>query len=366
MSIIDSINEKYGRKVVFTPSNAPHRPKYRIPFTSLTLNRLTGGGVLVPRITHLYGPSSIYKSTGIYDLIGNAQKMRDSVPAADIGKAKRIALIDTEQSFTERYLKTCGVDVNDDKFHIIDSFKTGDELVDITVDLFKSGEFMLVCLDSLTTILSSREDETPMEDLIKLPGWRGKFTSSMFAKIHAANQGCTAMVFANQIRDDIGTQMNRALSGKKGYSPTGGNAPKFYSSDVIELSQQTQETEAKYAKVIAPHGHVDRRPFTGNIISARIEKTRSSGQENMEMFFRYIPATSRIDRETEAMVLAQIDGIITNKGAFYYYQLPGMKEPERLAQGKENLRIKLVKDRNLFEKIAEAVEKKSREIGSFA
>lgn len=365
MSIIDSINEKYGRKVIYRTSDAPHRPKFRIPFSSMTLNRLTGGGVLVPRITHLYGPSSIYKSTGIYDLIGNAQRIRDDIPKKDIGNAKRIALIDTEQSYSERYLEQCGVDINDPMFHIIDEFDNGDELVDIMVDLFKSREFMLICLDSLTTVLSAREDETQMNELIKLPGWRGKFTSNMFAKIHAANRGTTAMVFANQIRDDIGTQMSRVLSNKKGYSPTGGNAPKFYSTDIIELSQQTQETEAKYAKMIAPHGYVDRRPFTGNIISARIEKTRSSGQENMEMFFRYIPSTARVDKESEAIVLGMIDGIITNRGAFYYYQLPGMKEPERLAQGRDNLRSKLAEDQKLFESIMAAIEEKSRQIGAF-
>lgn len=361
--LIEEINKKAGGKVMFRPGDAPHRPKFRIPFSSPTLNRLTGGGILVPRITHLYGPPSVYKSTGIYDLIANAQQVRESTPSKLIGKAKHVALIDTEQSFSEQYLKKCGIDVNDPQFVIVDSFKSADHLVDIMVDMFKTGEFLLLCLDSLTTMLSEREDETAMSDMIKLPGWTGKFTSGMFKKLHAANKGTTAMVFANQIRDDVGSQMDRARANKSGYSPTGGHAPKFYASDVIELRKQTEETEAQYSKINAPHGFVQRRRFTGNIISARVEKTRSSGNENMELFFRYIPETGRADREMEIVNLAQLDGLLYNRGAHYYLKLPGGKE-ERIAQGFDNVRFKLVKDRKLYDKMLAAVEAKSKEIGA--
>lgn len=366
MGIMDQLNKKYKRQVVFSAAEAPHRPKYRIPFTSPTLNRLTGGGFVVPRISMAYGPSSVYKSTAAYDIIAQAQRFRHDNPKLCKGPdgPRSIVLIDTEKSHSKAYLESCGIDTSPSQLVIIDNFKHGDELVDIMVELLESDEVMLIVLDSLTAILSKREQETLAEDLIKLQGWRGKFMSGLFIKIHAANKGNTAVVLTNQIRDTLGDRMDRARNNQVGYVPTGGHSPKFYSTDVIEFKHASAEHSDQYEDIPAPTktGKVQRKVFESWVISARIEKTRSSGNDNMELFFRYLPREARVDHINEVFNLAQMDGIITNKGAFYYYKIKGMKEPKRLGQGKEGVRKALADDKT-YAAILGAIEAKSRALG---
>jgi RecA/RadA recombinase len=365
-SLAERLNDKYKKQVVFSAQEAPHRPKYKIPFSSLTLNRLTGGGVTVPRITQLFGPSSVYKSTGVYDLIARAQRLRDSkkspVPLASDGKPMYIVLVDAERSVNEVYLKNCGIDVSDPRFIILDNFESGDECIDQMVDILESGDCMLLCLDSLTSLISRREKETLAGNLIKLQGWRGKFTSGLFIKIHNANHGSTAVVFVNQIRDTLGDRIDRARGTDVNYTPTGGHAPQFYSSEIIELTHYMEERDPVAKKITAPGRQIERKVFNSWLISARVHKTRSSGQDNAELFFRFIPKTASIDRYTEAFNMAVKDGIITNRGAFYYY-IDESGEETRIGQGVEKVRITLSSDEKLFNEICNRVNQKSRDIG---
>lgn len=362
VALKDELNKKYKKDVVFSAATMPHRPKYRIPFSSPTLNRLTGGGLMVPRMSMVYGPSSVFKSTAAYDLLAQAQRLRREQPRLT-GK-REIVLIDTEKSADMAYLKACGVDTTPGELLIIDNFDNGDQLVDIIVDIAKSGSAMFTVMDSLTTLLSKREDETDTENLIKLQGWAGKFTSGMFKKVHAAMDGNMGILFTNQIRDTLGDRMDRARNNQVGYTPTGGHSPKFYSTDVIEFKHASAEHGDQYESIPAPTktGKVDRKRFESWVISARIEKTRSTGNDNMELFFKYLPSEARVDHISEVFNLAQMDGIITNKGAFYYYKVEGMKSPERLGQGKEGVRRALTDDK-VYNKILEAIERKSRILG---
>lgn len=363
MSLKDTLNKKYKKDVVFSAKTMPHRPKYRIPFTSPTLNRLTGGGIMVPRMSMVYGPSSVFKSTAAYDIIAQAQRLRAEKPKLTGGR--EIVLVDTEKSADETYLKQCGVDTSPGALLIVDDFTNGDELVDIMVDICKSDKAMLIVMDSLTTLLSKREDETDTENLIKLQGWNGKFTSGMFKKLHAAMRGNTAIMFTNQIRDTLGDRMDRARNNQVGYTPTGGHSPKFYSTDILEFKHASAEHADQYDDIPAPTktGKMQRKKFESWVISARVEKTRSTGNDNMELFFKYLPNEARVDRIGEVFNLAQMDGIITNKGAFYYYKVPGMKEAERLGQGKVGVRKALLTETDIYEKILEAIERKSRILG---
>lgn len=364
--IVDRLNEKYKKQVVFTAKKAPHRPKYKIPFTSLTLNRLTAGGFTVPRMSQLYGPSSVYKSTGIYDLIMQAQRLQKEQPKlvgrGPSGSIRKIALIDAEKSLNVTFLKNCGVNVDSPDFVIIDNFDSADELIDIMVDMFASDEFMLICLDSLTVLLTQREQDTDAQDMIKLQGWQGKFTSNLFRKIHNANKGNTAFVFVNQIRDTLGDKVGRARNAETGYAPTGGHGPVFYSSDILELSHYMGEFAPGYEDIPAPGGKYSRKPFQSWTISARVEKTRSSGQDNRELFFRFIPKLGSIDRAAEIINLAQMDGIIINKGA-HYYHIDAKGKEHKIGQGMEKVRIALASDEKLQKAIVEQIEAISRSLG---
>lgn len=367
--IAERLNEKYGQQVVYSAKKAPHRPKYKIPWSSLTLNRLTGGGATVPRMAQLFGPSSVYKSTGIYDLIANAQRMRKEQPKlvgkGPSGEVRRVALIDAEKSMSPVFLKNCGIDI--DNLDII-AFESADQLIDIMVDMMLSDEYMLICLDSITVLLTEREKDTDAADMIKLQGWQGKFTSNMFRKVHDANRGNTAFVFVNQIRDTFGDKIDRARNDDTNYTPTGGHAPQFYPSETLELTHYMQEREAAAEMIPAPASSYSRKRFKGWIISVRVHKTRSSGQDNAELFFRFVPKMGSIDYHAELVTMATIDGIITNKNengkatAFYYY-IDAKGKRIKIAHGADALRIKLASDEKLAKEIRERVEQRSREMG---
>jgi RecA/RadA recombinase len=363
-TLADRLNKKYGKKVIFTVHDSPQRPRGRIPFSSHTLNRLSSGGIMIPRMHQLFGPEGVFKSTGLYDLIGNAQKQRKALCVGDMADARSIYLLDSEGGGNKEYMRKF-FDTEDPDFHLIENYESADEAVDIMVDILKSGECFLLALDSLTTLQSSREDETPMHELIKLQGWNGKFVSGLFKKLHAANTGVTAIVFVNQIRDLLGDRLERITADKRGYSPTGGWAPRYYPSLSIEMQHNTAEQEDQYEKVPAPGKARDRKPLNAWIISARVEKTRLGGNDQQELFFRYSPKTSRVDHEMEVLNLGQLDGIVTVGGGGYVkYKVKGMKDWETIAQGVENARIQLIKDRKLYDKLVAAIEKKTAKIAA--
>jgi RecA/RadA recombinase len=360
-TLADRLNKKYGKKVIFTVHDSPQRPKGRIRFSSHVLNRLSSGGIMIPRMHQLFGPEGVFKSTGLYDLIGNAQRARETICVGDMKNARAIYLLDSEGGGNESYMSKF-LDVEDPEFHIIDNYESADEAVDIMVDILKSGECFLLAMDSLTTLQSSREDETPMHELIKLQGWNGKFVSGLFKKLHAANTGVTAVVFVNQIRDLLGDRMERITADKRGYSPTGGWAPRFYPSLSIEMQHNVGETDAQYSAIPAPGKARDRKPLTAWTISARVEKTRLGGNDQQELFFRYSPKTSRVDHELEILNLGMLDGIIFMSGSWVKYKLKGMKEPANIGQGLEGARMALLKDRKLYDKLVEAVDKRTQMI----
>ena len=354
--------EYFGKKVLFSLKDSPHRERYRVPFSSLTLNRLSAGGIMVPRMHQMFGPEGVFKSTGLYDLIGQFQKIRDEVCVGELKDARRIALLDSEAGGSVQYMSRF-FDTDDPEIDLIDDYDSADEAVDIMVKLLKSGRYALLFLDSLTTLQSSREDETPMAELIKLQGWNGKFVSGLFKKLHNANTGVTGIVFVNQIRDLLGDRMERITADKRGYSPTGGWAPRYYPSLSIEMQHNTQETDVQYTPIPAPGKARDRKPLQSWVISARVEKTRLAGNDQQELFFRYSPKTSRVDHELEIIHIGQMDGIITVGGGGYVkYKVKGMKEWVTIAQGVENARMALLKDRKLYDKLHKAITDRTNKI----
>ena len=345
------IEKSLKKPVFFKPKDAPSRVPHLLSTSSLTINRALGGGAPGGRITQVYGPSAVYKSTCLYDLIAETQKLVDA--GEHKTKGKKIALFDTERSHSESYLKKRGIDTESDDFYIVDNLKDADELMVVLREMLKSEEFILICLDSLTGMVLGVEKEKAADGVQKLVGKRARFFSFWFNELNDCNTGGTALVFANQIRDNIKDMMSRAQSDKRGHSPTGGHAPKFFSSEILELQHQTADTTEDLQEIPAPK-KVQRKTFESWLISVRVEKTRNSGNDNMEMVFRYSPRTSSLDYEEEVITLGLIDGFVRRKGAWFSYKLPDGTEG-KLGQGRANARMKLVKDRELFQALRGAI-----------
>jgi RecA/RadA recombinase len=335
--LIELSGTHFKKQVLYRATEAPSRIRYRIPTSSLVLNRLLAGGVVVPRITQFYGPSGVFKSTGVYDVIGNAQAM-----------GKRAVLCDTENAFDSEYAEKWGIDSS--ALGFIPSDVSADDVVEQIIMLLGSDNPPeVIGVDSLTGLLSTKEKggwnpKGRKRDFIdeqnSMQGWAGKFNSIAFKHINHANKGTTAIIFTNQMRESIG-ELVKAARDQGRTKPTGGRAAKYYSSDIVYMEHEARDwaEEGKIFKVPIGTATRDRRKFKGWVISAQVEKTRTSANENMELFFRFWPETSEIDHIGEIIDLGRIDGLLTMSGAYYRY------DDKNIGQGMLQARKAIIESR---------------------
>lgn len=344
------------RKTMFRATEAPHKIRTRIPTSSLVINRQLGGGVAIPRITQFYGPSGVFKSTGVYDLIGNAQAM-----------GMQAVLFDTEDAASEPYLRQWGIDPYElglggwveepaPDGGVKRRKMSADESVEQIIDLLREDSPPeLIVVDSLTGWVTDREIEKGkrgkdrgatsfIDTQNKLQGWNGKFNSIAFKHINQANRGTTALVFTNQMRDTLG-DIVRAARNQGKTKPTGGHAPRYYSSDIIYLEHSSAEFEDDGKLHNIPVGSKvrQRKKFGGWMIECAVEKSRTTSNVNSELFFTFNPRTSKIDKIGEVIDLARIDGLLTTKGSYYYVG------EQKLGQGLAQVRQQLRESQSRFE-----------------
>jgi recombination protein RecA len=347
-----STNHFGGRQVMFRATEAPSRIRYRIPTSSLVLNRLLAGGVCVPRITQFYGPSGVFKSTGVYDVIGNAQAM-----------GLRAVLCDTESAADESYMEKW--DIDSDALGYIPADVSADDVVEQIIMMLQGDKPPeVIAIDSLTGLLSNKEKggwkvkgrkRSFIDEQNSMQGWAGKFNSIAFKHINHANKGTTAVIFTNQMRESIG-EMVKATRNQGRTKPTGGLAQKYYSSDIVYMEHEAYDWADEGKKFVVPIGTEsrERRKFKGWIICAQVEKTRTSANENMELFFRFWPETAEIDHIGEIMDLGRADGLIETKGAYYKY------EGKNIGQGMLQARKALIDSRLRSD---EAISEGERPVG---
>ncbi|MDT0685465.1 recombinase RecA [Autumnicola psychrophila] len=217
---LDKMDKTYGKGTVMKMSDQAISDVEAIPTGSLGLDLALGvGGYPRGRVIEIYGPESSGKTTLTLHAIAEAQK------AGGIA-----AFIDAEHAFDRFYAEKLGVDIEN---LIISQPDNGEQALEITDNLIRSGAIDIIVIDSVAALTPKSEIEGEMGD--SKMGLHARLMSQALRKLTASisKTNCTVM-FINQLREKIGVMFGNPET------TTGGNALKFYASVRLDIRRSTQ------------------------------------------------------------------------------------------------------------------------------
>ncbi len=265
-----------------------------IPTGALSLDLALGiGGVPRGRVVEIFGPESSGKTTLALHIIAEAQR--------NGGVA---AFIDAEHALDPQYAKALGVDIDE---LLISQPDTGEQALEITDMLIRSGALDVVVIDSVAALVPRAEIEGEMGDTHV--GLQARLMSQALRKLAGSiNRSATTAIFINQIREKIGV-----MFGSPEVTP-GGRALKFYSSTRIDIRR---------IETIK-----DGQESIGNRVRAKIVKNKVAPPFRLAEFD--IMFGTGISREGSLLDVAVEHDVVRKSGAWYTY------EDDQLGQGREN------------------------------
>ncbi|RME10129.1 MAG: recombinase RecA [Ardenticatenia bacterium] len=293
-STLEQLKKRFGDGAIMKLGEAPDLQVEAIPTGSIALDLALGiGGIPRGRITEIYGPESSGKTTLCQHIIAEAQKMG--------GVA---AFIDVEHAFDPTYAAKCGVDVEN---LYISQPDTGEQALEITEALVRSGAVDVVVIDSVAALVPRAEIEGDMGD--SHMGLQAPLMSQALRKLAGAiKKSNTAVIFTNQIRMKIGVLFGNPET------TTGGNALKFYASVRMDIRRK---------EVIKQGGDI-----IGNRVLVKVKKNKVAPPFREAQFD--IMYNEGISRAGDVLDVATDMEIVTKRGAYYSYG------DIRLGQGREN------------------------------
>ena len=222
-----SIEKQFGQGSIMRLGSDERQQIDAIPTGSIALDLALGvGGVPRGRITEIFGPESSGKTTVCQHVLAEAQRLGGVV-----------AFIDVEHALDPQYARACGVDVNN---LLVSQPDTGEQALEITETLIRSGGVDCVVVDSVAALVPRAEIEGEMGD--SFVGIQARLMSQALRKLTGiVSRSNTALVFTNQLREKIGV-----MFGNPEVTP-GGRALKFYSSvrlDIRRIETITTGSEA--------------------------------------------------------------------------------------------------------------------------
>ena len=212
---LQQIEKNFGKGTVMRLGDKPEMNVDAIPTGSLALDAALGiGGVPKGRIIEIYGPESSGKTTLALHIVAEAQK-----------KGGEVAFVDAEHALDPTYAAAIGVDIDS---MLVSQPDTGEQALEITDALVRSGAVDVVVVDSVAALTPRAEIEGEMGDTFV--GLQARLMSQALRKLagNIAKTNCV-VIFINQLRMKIGV-----MSGNP-ETPTGGNALKFYASVRIDI-----------------------------------------------------------------------------------------------------------------------------------
>jgi recombination protein RecA len=224
---IMSIEKQFGQGSIMRLGSDARQQIDVIPTGSIALDLALGvGGVPRGRVTEIFGPESSGKTTVCQHILAEAQKLGGVV-----------AFIDVEHALDPTYARACGVDVDN---LLVSQPDTGEQALEITETLIRSGGIDCVVVDSVAALVPRAEIEGEMGD--SFVGIQARLMSQALRKLTGiVSRSNTSLVFTNQLREKIGV-----MFGSPETTP-GGRALKFYSSvrlDIRRIETIKQGTEA--------------------------------------------------------------------------------------------------------------------------
>jgi len=210
-----SIEKQFGRGSIMKLGSSERQAVDAISTGSIALDLALGvGGIPRGRITEIFGPESSGKTTLCQHVLAEAQR-RGGV----------VAFIDVEHALDPTYARNCGVNVDE---LLVSQPDTGEQALEITETLIRSGGIDCVVLDSVAALVPRAEIEGEMGD--SFMGIQARLMSQALRKLTGAvSRSNTALVFTNQLREKIGV-----MFGNPETTP-GGRALKFYASVRLDI-----------------------------------------------------------------------------------------------------------------------------------
>ncbi len=289
---------------------------------SLSLDIALGGGIPMGRIIEIYGPESSGKTTLALHAIAEVQR-----------KGGRAAFIDAEHALDPSYAKKIGVDIDN---LLIAQPDDGEQALEITETLVRSGGIDLIVIDSVAALTPRAEIEGTMGD--SHMGLQARLMSQALRKLTAivSKTGCS-VIFINQIRMKIGVMFGNPET------TTGGNALKFYASLRLDVRRIDKIME----KIASGDG--TEQEIVGNRTRVKVVKNKVAPPFRQAEFD--ILYAKGISKEGDILDLGVKYGVIEKAGAYF------RQGDETLGQGREQARVFLMEN----PKIAQRLEKEIRE-----
>ena len=312
---LSQIEKQFGKGSVMKLGEYKAMNVEAIPTGALGLDIALGiGGVPRGRIIEIFGPESSGKTTLALHIIAEAQKMN--------GEA---AFIDAEHALDPVYAKHLGVDIDN---LIVSQPDTGEQALEITESLVRSGALDVIVVDSVAALVPKAEIDGDMGD--SHMGLQARLMSQALRKLAGAiNKSKTVIIFINQLREKIGVMFGNPET------TTGGRALKFYASvrlDIRKIENIKQDGE-----------------IVGNRARVKVVKNKVAPPFREAEFD--IVYGKGISKEGNILDMAVNLDIIEKSGSWFSYN------GEKIGQGRENVKLYLHNNPEVMEE----VEKKVRE-----
>lgn len=288
-----SLNKRFGDGVVMKLGEATRLNVESIPTGSLSVDIALGvGGVPRGRIIEIYGPESSGKTTLCLHIIAEAQQ-----------KSGICGFVDVEHALDPAYAAKIGVDINN---LYVSQPDTGEQALEITEALVRSGAMDVVVVDSVAALVPRAEIEGEMGD--SHVGLQARLMSQALRKLTGAvkNSG-TCLIFTNQLRQKIGVMFGNPET------TSGGMALKFYAS--VRLDIRRIQAIKQGSDVI------------GNRTRVTVKKNKVAPPFKVAEFD--IMYNEGISTVGDLIDLGVEHDIITKRGAFYRYN------DDLIGQGRE-------------------------------
>ncbi len=311
---IGQIEKQFGKGSIMKMGERTHMIVESIPTGAMSLDLALGiGGLPRGRVIEIFGPESSGKSTLALHVVAEAQR-----------NGGACAYIDAEHAMDPTYAKAIGVDIDE---LLISQPDTGEQALEITDMLIRSGGLDVIVIDSVAALTPRAEIEGEMGDAHV--GLQARLMSQALRKLTASlSKSGTVAIFINQLREKVGV-----IYGSSEVTP-GGRALKFYSSVRLDIRRIESIKDGPDA--------------VGNRTRVKVVKNKIAPPFKQAEFD--IMYGTGISREGSLLDVAVDLGIVRKAGAWFTY------ESEQLGQGRENVKQYLRDTPELMVEIYERIK----------
>ena len=306
---LSQLDKTFGKGTVMRLGDRPEMNVEAIPTGSLALDAALGiGGVPKGRIIEIYGPESSGKTTLALHILAEAQK-----------RGGEVAFVDAEHALDPVYAAALGVDIDN---LLVSQPDTGEQALEITDALVRSGAIDAVVVDSVAALVPKQEIEGEMGDTFV--GLQARLMSQALRKLAGTiNKTNCVVIFINQLRMKIGVMYGNHET------TTGGNALKFYASVRLDVRRIEQIKEG---------GNV-----IGNKTRVKVVKNKVAPPFKEAIFD--IMYGQGISKWSELIDLAVQMDIVQKSGSWF------SMGDERIGQGKDSVKTYLQERPELAEQV---------------